>query len=38
MAFSICLPLRKKKVYHVLLPMGPHYGFIKTMRNFLMEK
>lgn len=35
---SSILPLFRKKVYHVLLPTGPHYGFVKTMRNFLMEK
>lgn len=35
---SVIVPLFQKKVYHVLLPTGPHYGFVKTMRNFLMEK
>ena len=35
---SIIQPLRSKKIYHVLLPTGRHYGFIKTMRDFLMEE
>lgn len=35
---SILQPLWSKKIYHVLLPTGRHYGFIKTMRDFLMEE
>ena len=35
---SILEPLRKKKIYHRLLPTGRHYGFTKTMRDFLMEE
>lgn len=35
---SIIRPLQGKKIYHVLLPTGRHYGFIKTMRDFLMEE
>lgn len=35
---TIILPLREKKVYHMLLPTGRHYGLIKTMRDFLMEE
>ena len=34
---SIIHPLRGKKIYHRLLPTGRHYGFTKTMRDFLME-
>ena len=34
---SIIWPLTKKKVYHKLLPTGRHYGFVKTMRDFLLE-
>ena len=33
---SLLQPLREKKIYHRLLPTGRHYGFIKTMRDFLM--
>ena len=35
---SIIQPVREKKIYHRLLPTGRHYGFIKTMRDFLMEE
>ena len=34
---SIIWPLSMKKVYHKLLPTGRHYGFVKTMRDFLLE-
>lgn len=38
LGISIVYPLLEKKVYHVLLPTGRQYGFIKTMRDFLMEE
>ena len=31
-------PLLQRRIYHRLLPTGRHYGFIKTMRDFLMEE
>ena len=34
---SVVWPLRGRKVYHMLLPTGRHYGFVKTMRDFLLE-
>ena len=34
--FSVIKPLFEKKVCHALLPTGRQYGFIKTMRDFLM--
>lgn len=35
---SIIIPLGKSRIYHLLLPTGPHYGFVRTMRGFLLEK
>lgn len=35
---SIEFPLRKKAIYHSLLPIGRAYDITKTMRDFLLEK
>jgi len=35
---SICYPIFfKKRIYHMLLPVGRRHDIVKTMRDFLME-
>lgn len=33
---SIIYPIFKKRVYHMMLPIGRHHDIVKTMRDFLM--
>ena len=35
---SVVLPLFKKRIYHMLLPIGRHHDIVKTMRDFLLEE
>lgn len=33
---SIVLPIFRKRIYHMMLPIGRHHDIVKTMRDFLM--
>lgn len=33
---SIIVPMFKKRIYHMMLPIGRHHDIVKTMRDFLM--
>lgn len=33
---SIIYPIFKKRIYHMMLPIGRHHDIVKTMRDFLM--
>ena len=35
-AISIAYPIFKKRIYHMMLPIGRHHDIVKTMRDFLM--
>ena len=35
-AISIIYPIFKKRIYHMMLPIGRHHDIVKTMRDFLM--
>jgi hypothetical protein len=34
---SIIFPLFKKRIHHMLLPIGRYHDLVKTMRDFLMN-